>query len=914
MNPSKINVFITPHFHYDYLWCDTPDRMGVKTARIIKEAILIMRNHPKFKFVIDSAMAIEYFKLHYPKMMNELIEYVKQKRIELVGGMIVAPDTLLPNGESLVRQILYGKTYFKKNFGINPEIGYLLDSFGQTAQLPQILEKSGFKYLIFGRGARNRNLPAEFLWKAPNGSKVLAHFISRTYRWIPLPFNGSFFPPLFPFFPALFTLNLIPQNFRVYEMLKKLFPPIKFLVQILNNLNIGIPTKIGDMGAGLKYAIEKRLINATTNNVLILNGDDNLPPSTNILDAVNYLQKKNKKYNLNIALPSEFFQKLLRAKKKFGTVNNYEFSGFPDKFVGTFSSRMQLKQKIRRLENLFYLTEIFATISSVYNKDYIYPKELIRNAIWRILCCDFHDGIPGCHVDAVFSKIIKMLKLSETQLHRSYKKAVVSLKSLINTSKLSEDSIPLLVFNPICITRSDITHIRIPENYSFFNIFDEHGNQIAIQKDLINSNENEYVIKASEIPSIGYKVYQIKTSENKVKNENKTSALIKYSSQNKISEVKNIRFTLNFKDNKLKSISDRNNDFIISASKFYINDLRISTDRGDSYLHGRVPKKIFTTYDNEIEILENGQLRTVIRLKSKLKCKNKWFFKPINQITQYIILYNFETNRIDFITRFKNKIKNVKIQVCFPVGFKNPKIHSEIPYGFIERDIKPEIGKSWTDIKNKFAHYDRIFPVINWMDISDNDKKGLSLINCGLPEYEIGMNKDIIFLTLLRSTGHVANIFPGAVPMILGLFYGIPKALELTNHEFKYSILFHGEDWNKSSIPTQALSYNIPLFTELLKIQEGNIPDNLCFVKIEPECFLINSIKKAEENPNEIIIRIRETLNKQSTGKITFFSPIKEVNLVNLLEEPIKKIKVEHGNSFSFKSNPQDILTFAVSL
>lgn len=913
MNQSKINVYICPNFHYDWAWCDTADRMGAKTARIIKEAILIMRKYPKFKFIIDSVMPIKYFKLHYPEMMNELIDHLQRKRIESVGGMVVAPDTLLPNGESLVRQVLYGKMFFKKNFGIIPEVGYLIDSFGQTAQLPQIFEKSGFKYFIFVRGARNRNLPSEFLWEAPNGSKVLAHFMSRTYRWIPLPFNGSFFPPLFPFFPSFFTLSLIPQNFKVYEILKHLFPPIKIIVQILNSLKIGIPSKIGDLGAGLKYTIEKRIPNATTNNILILNGDDNLPPSTNVLDAVNYLQKKNRNYNLKIALPSDFFHEVSQTKKSFGTIKNYEFTGLPDKFVGTFSSRIPLKQKIRKLENMFYLTETYATISNVYNKNYIYPKDKIHKAIWRILCCDFHDGIPGCHVDAVFSNIMKMLELSENQLYSSYKKAINSLKALINTSGASEDSIPIMVLNPISIMRSDITYIKIQDNHRYFKIFDERGNEVPFQKNLINPNENGYVIKASEIPSIGYKVYQIKIFENEIRSMNKNSVLIKYSSQNELIEVQNTRFKLSFEKNKIQSIHDKKNDIKISSSEFYINDLRISTDRGDSYLHGKTSKKYFTTYDNVLEIIENGPVRTVIQLKSKLKCKNKWFFKPINQITQYIILYNFETNRIDFITKFKNKIKNVIIQACFPTNFKNPIIYSEIPYGFIERNIKPEIGESWMDVKKKFAHYDRIFPVINWMDISNNDKEGLSLINYGIPEYELGTNKEIMFLTLLRSTGHVANIFPGAVPMILGLFYGIPKALELINNEFKYSILFHTKRCEKNNIPTEALSHNIPLFTELLKKQEGIMPDNFSFVKVKPNCFLINSIKKSEENQNEIIIRISETSNKQRNGKITFYSPIKSVNLVNLLEEPIKQIEIKGGSSFSFKSNPQEILTFAVS-
>ncbi len=86
-----------------------------------------MRKYPDYKFVIESVMAVEYFKLHYPQLFEELKRRVNEKRIELIGGMVVAPDTLLPNGESLVRQILYGTQYLREHFRIESKIGYLID-------------------------------------------------------------------------------------------------------------------------------------------------------------------------------------------------------------------------------------------------------------------------------------------------------------------------------------------------------------------------------------------------------------------------------------------------------------------------------------------------------------------------------------------------------------------------------------------------------------------------------------------------------------------------------------------------------------------------------------------------------------------------------------------------------------------
>jgi alpha-mannosidase len=914
---QKVNVFITPHYHYDYEWCDTPDGMGAKTAKIIKHALLIMRKYPDYKYAIDSVMSVEYFKLHHPDMMEELKKRVQEGRVELMGGMIIAPDTMMPNGESLVRQVLYGSQYFKENFGVESKVGYLLDSFGQTPQLPQILKKVGFEYHIFWRVASNRELPSEFIWKALDGTKILVHWLYGSYTWITLPFTPTILPPVFPFFPIPATLNIIPQNFRVYEILKKLFPPIKYIVQKLNSLNAGVSILGSDMGAGLPYVVKNRLTRSTTNNVFILNGTDNIPPSSNIVDAVRYLQKKSKKYNFKIATPSEFLTSVINNREKFGVIEAYEFSGAPYKFPGTYSVRIQLKQKIRELENQFYLTELISALSNLYTGNK-YDKDTITTAIKRILCCDFHDGICGCHIDAVYTHLMKMLKLSEMQLKRLFNEALNSFTMNIDTSVVPKDSIPFLIFNPLSIQRTESSIFTVPEEFGPFKIKDIDGNDIPFQKNEIEPSSDGYILKVSDLPSIGYKTFYAEKTENPYDPKLTSPNSLNFTCQDNLTEIKSERFTLTFEDNKLRTITDIKNNFTFKASNYFINDLRILNDRGDSYVHGKIPKKIFTTYENDLEVVENGPVRIVIKITSKLQCKNKWFFKPINLISQYIILYNFNIPRIDFITKFENKIRNCRIQACFPINLKNPIFHSEVPYGYIERDTKPRIGKSWEDTKKKFkkfAYYDRIFPVINWMDASSKKEKiGVTIINNGLPEYEIGENKDYIYLTLLKSTGNVGTIFPGQVPMVLGPFYNIPKAYELTDQEFHYSIFFHDGDNISNNITTEALRHNIPLMMKQMNIHSGDFSNSEEFISVEPDNFIINVVKKAENNEEEMIIRILECSGKESSGKIKILSDIKEVKLVNLLEIPIKVLEIENSNSFSFKSNPQEILTFSIKL
>ncbi|MFO8017027.1 MAG: glycoside hydrolase family 38 C-terminal domain-containing protein [Promethearchaeia archaeon] len=914
---KKAKVFITPHFHYDYLWTDTADGMGSRTAKIIQKALLIMRKHPNFKYVIDSVMPLKYFRLHFPEMWDELKQRVEEKRIELVGGMVVAPDTLMARGETLIRQFLYGKKYLKKEFDTDAKIGYLLDSFGQTPQLPQILKKAGFEFFIFVRGARNLNLPQEFLWKAFDGSKILTHWMYATYTWVTPPFAQTILPPLFPFFPVPFTLNFLPQAFGLYEFLKKIFPPFKYLFQKIGSINAGVSILGADMG-GLKFTIKNRLKRATTNNIFILNGTDNIPPSTNILDVTNYTEKHTKKYDLKISTPTEFKDALVKSNHKFGVFGPHEFNGFPDKFPGTFSTRVKLKQTLRGVENLQYKTECIAAFASFFS-NFHYPQKAIEKALWKVLQSCFHDALPGCHIDAAYENIMERLNQASSMLGKIHENALNSLINIIKINKIKKNLLPLIIFNPSSAHSDEIVRFSLPKSLKNFQLLNTDGEIMKFQLDTMK-DQDIYLFDPSPVPPLSFKVFYIKDLEPGEKSERimeqsleKDSSLgFEYSSSNHLREIHNSRFTLTFENDKLRTIRDKKTDNLIKSDKYFINELRIFNDRGDSYLHGKMPSKTYETYDNKAELIENGPVRMVVKVASKLKCKNKWLVKPTNEIIQYIILHNTDIPRIDFITRFRNKIKNVRIQACFPLNMKNPIFHSEVPDGFIERDTMPRKGSSWAEQSKHFSHYDRIFPVLNWMDATDKHiNKGFSIINQGLPEYEIGPNKNHIFLTLMRSTGYLANIFPFAVPMVLAPFYSIPKAYELTHHEFRYSIFFHEGQEATNLIAQRAMNFNIGLICKLQEERKNGKPSingEIPLVEVTPDNFLIKSVKMAE-NSEGIVIRILETADKKSKGMLKLYKTPEAVYLINLLEDPIKLISPNNKNMYPFHANPQEIIT-----
>jgi len=179
----------TLHFvgnaHIDMAWLwRYPETIEV-CRQTFQAAIDNMRTYPDFKFLQGSAQSYLWMEELYPDLFKEIKKYVEEGRWEIVGGTWVESDANIPSGESLARQFLYGKRYFRKKFGVDVKIGWMPDTFGHAATLPQILKKSGIETYVFFRPWENQRF---FWWEAPDGSRVLAHRPPEWYgTWTGIP-------------------------------------------------------------------------------------------------------------------------------------------------------------------------------------------------------------------------------------------------------------------------------------------------------------------------------------------------------------------------------------------------------------------------------------------------------------------------------------------------------------------------------------------------------------------------------------------------------------------------------------------------------------------------------------------------------------------------------------------------------
>jgi len=396
-------IFGIPHFHFDFEWWKTKEGYAKDVLEILRKAVELLEKYPHFKFTIDTATAVEPA-LENPELIERLRKLATERRVEFVGGTLVAPDENLPCGESQIRQFLAGKKFLREKFGVECQTGWLIDEFGHTVQLPQILKKCGFKSVTFARGFRwFERRPVDFRWLAPDGSEILAH-------WFSLSYTGFF--PLEP-----------RKKTRMTRYEKELETHVTWEI-------------------------------SPTGNFLFPVGGDFTVPREEWIEAVEAWNRK-KQIKVRIAIPSEFFQILEEERDKLPIFRGELNPIFP----GTYESREKTKKLCREAEAMLIDTEKLCALSMLFGGEYPNLDEEWRN----VLLNNHHDLITGTGTDIVYRNTLLRYYSSLQSAENKRKIALNHLSSLVRTEGKGR---PLMVFNTLSWPRKAL--VEIPGTYRVF--------------------------------------------------------------------------------------------------------------------------------------------------------------------------------------------------------------------------------------------------------------------------------------------------------------------------------------------------------------------------------------------------------------------------------------------------------------
>lgn len=176
-------LYLMGQSHLDIAWLWPIEETKRKIARTLSNQLALMEEYPEYRYVQSQPYLFQLVKTHYPELYARLRTAVQEGRLIPEGGMWVEPDTNVPGGESLIRQIMHGKRFFREEFGVESEMLWLPDVFGYSGNLPQIMQGCGLKFFASVKMFTTYDNTVDpfpyntFVWEGIDGSQVLAHLM-----------------------------------------------------------------------------------------------------------------------------------------------------------------------------------------------------------------------------------------------------------------------------------------------------------------------------------------------------------------------------------------------------------------------------------------------------------------------------------------------------------------------------------------------------------------------------------------------------------------------------------------------------------------------------------------------------------------------------------------------------------------
>jgi alpha-mannosidase len=356
-DPMDVDIIGVGHAHIDVAWLWTLGQTRRKVGRTFSNVLRLMEQYPDYHFTQSQPQLYKYTEQNYPEIFEGIKERVKEGRWELIGGTWVEPDCNAIGTESLARQFLLGRNYFRKHFGdVDTPVLWLPDTFGYSWALPQLIKQAGMEYFITHKMSWNQynHMPDQVLWwQGMDGTKVLTHFLTTVGGY-----GGELLPHATTYNGIVDAQEVFStwNNFRQKETHNELITAYGF----------------GDGGGG---------------------------PTREMLENVEQFKNHPGAPRVRPGTVREFMDRLRDEKSEDLPTWNGEF--YLEYHRGTLTSQARTKWNNRKSEFLLHDAEFLASYASLIG-DFTYPHEILNEA-WELVCLNqFHDILPGSSITPVY--------------------------------------------------------------------------------------------------------------------------------------------------------------------------------------------------------------------------------------------------------------------------------------------------------------------------------------------------------------------------------------------------------------------------------------------------------------------------------------------------------------------------------
>lgn len=547
------------HTHIDVAWQWTVAQTREKVARSFSTVLKMMEEYPEYIFMSSQPQLYQFLKKDYPRIYEKVKEKVKEGVWEPEGSMWLEADCNVTSGESLIRQILHGKRFFKEEFNVENRVLWLPDVFGYSAALPQILKKSGVDYFMTTKIAWNQfnKIPNDtFMWEGIDGTEILTHFITTTCP-------GQERDSIFTTYNGHIQPDAIMGAWRRYQN------------KDINN-DVLVSFGWGDGGGGAT-------IKMMENGRRLAKGIPGAP-KVKMGTALDYFERLEKTVGDNKKLPKWVGELYLEYHR------------------GTYTSMARNKRDNRICENLYTSAEKISSLAMLEGKKY--PYDNIRDSWENILLNQFHDIIPGSSIKEVYD-----VTAEEYEHLIKNGNDIVSNGIEYLASKINLDNRSVVVLNTLGFERSDIAKFEVPEDINNVAVIDENGEEIICQR----IENNSAIFFAKSIPANGYKSFKIIEATLNSSNEVSLST----------TEAENKFVKLKFNEKgEITSFIDKLSNREVLKEGTVGNEIQAFEDKPMCFDNWDIDiyyKEKMWKIDNveNIEVVERGPVRSTLKIEKK---------------------------------------------------------------------------------------------------------------------------------------------------------------------------------------------------------------------------------------------------------------------------------------------------------
>lgn len=829
-------VHIVPHMHWDREWYFTAEESQYLLLNNMEEIFERLENDESYPcYILDGQTAVleDYF-AYKPEARDRLKKLVEKGKLR-IGPWYTQTDAMVVGGESIVRNLLYGIKDCK-DFGAVMKIGYLPDSFGQSAQMPMILNGFGITRSMFWRGTSERmgSNKTEFYHVSPDGSKVLC--------------------------------QVLPLGYAIGKYL---------------------PTDLAQLKKRMEKYIPVLDKGATSNHIIVPNGHDQMPIQKNIFEVIESLKKIYPERDFFLSDYESVFEELEK-KQDYDVLEGEFLDGrYMRVHRSIFSSRADIKSINTHIENK--LTNILEPLASIaHSLGFEYFSGAFEE-IWKLIMKNHaHDSIGCCCSDKVHREIMMRFELAEEKIDRLidfYKRKITDAMSC----EISLDK--LCIFNTCPYERKKVIRAKVTTRMKGFDLLDVDQNKIEytiLKKEIVDAgiidrqivhygNYDPFICYTIEfydqIPAMGYKNYFIQESEEKE---------IDLKTQN---HLENKFFKVEIQSNGALIIYDKKNNQVYK-DVLLVED---GADDGDGYDYSPAKNDwIITSKDVKASIdvqhstySDNAKVSFVFNVPEDLESrKNKLLNSQIN--VSYDILLAQDSDTIKFKYTIDNHAKDHRVRLYIPTCIASKMTLADNQFGQINRSIKDEAMNVW-ESENWSERPDAIYPMLSYVKM---DKDPLTFLTNSIREYE-AINEQLLAITLFRSTGYLGKEDllrrPGR-PSGIKLETPDQQMIKINSYDFAITVSQNEYAAKKAKeYLTPLISYNkMPFNAMKLNPSSVKVPYRYSMLSIQTDTFILTACKQSEDQTGYII----RGYNAGSTDLELRVESQYEEFVTNLNEEP----------------------------